>query len=315
MQRETLKGYIYGIVAAVCYGTNPLGALPLYAMGVNTTSVLFYRFSLAALLLGVLLVAERKSLRLTRHEAWVLLALGLLFAVSSVTYYLSFRFMDAGLACTILFVYPVMVAVLMAVFFGERVRAATVLSIVLALAGIGLLYRGPGGAVLSTAGIVLVLISAFTYALYIIVVNKSRVVMSSMKLTFYVLLVCMALIGLYSLTAPELRLMVPPSAAAWGWGLWLALVPTVVSLVMMAKSVHAVGSTPTAIMGALEPLTAVVIGITVFGEAFTARLGLGIALILLSVLLIIAGRSVSLGGVTHALHGLSRQVAKVWRWK
>ena len=49
----------------------------------------------------------------------------------------------------------------------------------------------------------------------------------------------------------------------------LALIPTVVSLVLMTVAVHAIGSTPTAVMGALEPLTAVVIGVTIFGELFT----------------------------------------------
>ena len=55
------KGIICGILAAVFYGTNPLGALPLYAEGVNTSSVLFYRFSLAAAILGVLLMIKRNA--------------------------------------------------------------------------------------------------------------------------------------------------------------------------------------------------------------------------------------------------------------
>ncbi len=70
----------------------------------------------------------------------------------------------------------------------------------------------------------------------------------------------------------------------------LALIPTVVSLVLMTVAVHAIGSTPTAVMGALEPLTAVVIGVTIFGELFTARLAAGIGLILLAVTLIVAGK-------------------------
>ena len=74
----------------------------------------------------------------------------------------------------------------------------------------------------------------------------------------------------------------------------LALIPTVVSLVLMTVAVHAIGSTPTAVMGALEPLTAVVIGVTIFGELFTARLAAGI-LILLAVTLIVAGKSLHPG--------------------
>ena len=62
------KGIICGILAAVCYGTNPFGALPLYEEGVNTASVLFYRFSMAVLMLAVMLVVERKSFRVKIGE-------------------------------------------------------------------------------------------------------------------------------------------------------------------------------------------------------------------------------------------------------
>lgn len=111
---QTLKGTLCGIGAAVSYGLNPLGALPMYDAGVNTNSVLFYRYVLAVAILAIMLGARRKSLAITLREAMVLAPLGVLFAMSSVTLFYSFRFMDAGVACTLLFVYPVMVAVIMA---------------------------------------------------------------------------------------------------------------------------------------------------------------------------------------------------------
>ena len=154
------KGIICGILAAVCYGTNPFGALPLYEEGVNTASVLFYRFSMAVLMLAVMLIVERKSFNVKKGELKTLASLGALFAVSSITYYQSFRFMDAGIASTILFVYPVMVAVIMAAFFKESVTLSTVSAIILALLGIGLLYRGGEGATLSTMGVILVMLSS-----------------------------------------------------------------------------------------------------------------------------------------------------------
>ena len=260
------KGIICGILAAVCYGTNPFGALPLYEEGVNTSSVLFYRFSTAVLMLSVMLLVERKSFRISGSELKTLGSLGLLFAASSITYYQSFRFMDAGVASTILFVYPVMVAVIMATFFMEKVTASTVTAILFALAGIGLLYRGGEGVSLSAMGVLLVMISSLTYAVYIVVVNQSSIRMSSLKLTFYVLLICMLSLLAYSFTSPELHLMLPPSPRAWFFACWLGLVPTVLSLVFMTIAVHEVGATPTAIMGALEPLTAVAIGVMVFDE-------------------------------------------------
>lgn len=187
---NTFKGYFFAIVSAVSYGTNPLGVLFLYEEGLRPVSVLFYRFTVAALILASLMIVQRKSFALTRKEAKVLLLLGTLFVASSFTFYQSFRFMAAGLASTILFFYPVMVAVIMAVFFGEKVRAGTVVSIALALAGILLLYQSDGSTSMSMTGMVLVIVSALTYALYIVMVNMSEIRMSSVKLTFYVLLIC-----------------------------------------------------------------------------------------------------------------------------
>ena len=306
------KGIICGILAAVCYGTNPFGALPLYEEGVNTSSVLFYRFSMAVLMLAVMLLVERKSFRISSIELKTLGSLGLLFAASSITYYQSFRFMDAGIASTILFVYPVMVAVIMATFFREKVTATAVTSIILALAGIGLLYRGDAGVSLSTIGVLLVMLSSLTYAIYIVVVNQSSIRMSSLKLTFYVLLICMLSLLAYSFTLPDLHLMLPPSPRAWFFACWLGLVPTVLSLVLMTIAVHEVGATPTAIMGALEPLTAVAIGVTVFGESLTFRLVVGIVLILSAVLLIVLGKNFHLRTIKHTITTLVR---KTWRWK
>jgi len=306
------KGIICGIMAAVCYGTNPFGALPLYEEGVNTSSVLFYRFSMAVLMLAVMLIVERKSFRISGSELKTLVSLGLLFAASSITYYQSFRFMDAGIASTILFVYPVMVAVIMATLFREKVTATTITAIVLALAGIGLLYRGDAGVSLSTKGVLLVMVSSLTYAIYIVVVNQSSIRMSSLKLTFYVLLISMLSLLVYSFTSPDLHLMLPPSPRAWFFACWLGLVPTVLSLVLMTIAVHEVGATPTAIMGALEPLTAVAIGILVFGESLTGRLIIGIVLILSAVLLIVLGKNFHLRTISHTITSI---IKKTWRWK
>ena len=149
MKKNKTVGILCAILSAVCYGTNPFGALPLYEEGVNTATVLAHRFGLAVVLLSVVMLVKGISFKVTRHEFKVLFSLGILFAASSITYYQSFHFMDAGIASTILFVYPVMVAVIMALFFKERVTGMTVVAIVLSLIGIVLLYKGGAGASLS----------------------------------------------------------------------------------------------------------------------------------------------------------------------
>lgn len=312
--QSKLKGYLCGIGAAVCYGTNPLGALYLYEDGINANSVLFYRFALAVVMLGMLMAARRKSLKVSRRELSLLCALGVVFSTSSITLYFSFCFMDAGIASTLLFVYPVMVAVIMALLFKERLPAVSVFAIMLALSGIAMLYHGDGGATLSTRGVMLVMFSSLSYAVYIVVVNKSPLRMSSMKLTFYVLFFGMLTVLTNSfITGLHIQMLTTPRM--WSCAFMLALLPTVFSLVLMTISVHETGSTPTAVMGALEPLTAVVIGVAVFGEQLTPRLVAGIVLILTAVIMIIAGKSLFQTRVFSVVSHLGHVIFKTWRWK
>lgn len=298
----------------MCYGTNPLGALYLYEDGINANSVLFYRFALAVVMLGMLMAARRKSLKVSRRELSLLCALGVVFSTSSITLYFSFCFMDAGIASTLLFVYPVMVAVIMALLFKERLPAVSVFAIMLALSGIAMLYHGDGGATLSTRGVMLVMFSSLSYAVYIVVVNKSPLRMSSMKLTFYVLFFGMLTVLTNSfITGLHIQMLTTPRM--WSCAFMLALLPTVFSLVLMTISVHETGSTPTAVMGALEPLTAVVIGVAVFGEQLTPRLAAGIVLILTAVIMIIAGKSLFQTRVFSVVSHLGHVIFKTWRWK
>lgn len=286
MNRKKIIGTVCGIGAAVCYGTNPLGALNLYKQGMQTNSVLFYRFGLAWLILAVVMLFRKETLRVSRKEFGTLTLLGVLFTISSLTLYLSFRHMAAGVASTILFTYPVMTAVIMALFFKERVTKRIVSAIVLSLAGVALLYWSDLGGRLSTVGVLLVLASALSYALYIIVVDRSPLPMSSFKINFYVVLYCALGMVVYSLVSQQ-PLMLPQNGTSWFYVGWLAIVPAIMALVMMVYAAKYIGSTATAIIGALEPLTAVMIGVLVFGELFGMRLAIGIALILASVVVIV----------------------------
>ena len=287
---KKLIGILCAIGAAVCYGTNPLGALNLYTEGMNTPSVLFYRFGLAWIIIALVMCFRKESLRVDRREFRTLTALGLLFIGSSLTLYLSFHLMPAGVASTILFTYPVMTAAIMALFFRERIKFATVLSIVLSLIGVVLLYWGDNGGTLHLGGVILVLVSALTYALYIIVVDKSPLAMSSFKINFYVLFYCAAGMALFALLSGQ-PLMLPPTPRAWLWVSWLAVVPAIMALVMMVYAAKYIGSTPTAILGALEPTTAVLIGVFVFDEPFSVRLLMGIILILAAVTIVVLGKA------------------------
>ncbi|MBQ7710816.1 MAG: EamA family transporter [Bacteroidales bacterium] len=289
-QNKRFFGTLCGILAAVCYGTNPLGALKLYGEGMSTPCVLFYRFSLAWLIIVAVLCFRRESIQVSRRELRTLLGLGSLFAISSLTLYLSFHLMAAGVASTILFIYPVLTAIIMAIFFKERAGITTWLSILLSMVGVALLYWTGGEGHLSPLGVALVIASALSYALYIIVVDRSELNMSPFKINFYVLACCaLVMLGYALVTGSNMSL--PHSATAWFFVGWLAVVPAIMALVLMVYAAKYIGSTATAILGALEPLTAVLIGIFCFGEAFSLQLALGIILILAAVVFIAARKN------------------------
>ncbi|MBQ7984532.1 MAG: DMT family transporter [Bacteroidales bacterium] len=286
---DKLKGYLSAIIAAVAYGTNPLGALFLYKEGLNPASVIFYRFVAAVAILVIILKAKRVALKINSFELKVLGSLGIIFAASALTLYTSFNYMDSGIASTILFAYPVMVAVIMALFFKEKAPFTTVIAIVLSIAGIVLLYQGDGNAKLSLTGVMLVLASSLTYAVYIVIVNRAKLTLTPFKMTFYIMIFAAFTVFLYSFSSQANHLIMVPSWQALGWIVMLACVPTVIAMTFLNIGIFYAGSTPTAIMGALEPVTAVIISVAIFDGMFTLRLLSGILLILGAVLLIIAG--------------------------
>lgn len=289
------KGYILGAIAAATYGMNPLFALPLYEAGMDPDSVLFYRYLFAIPILAIMIKARGRSFRLGRKEALPIVVMGLLLALSSLTLFESYNYMEAGIASTILFVYPIMVAVIMAMFFKEKISVQTVLCIMLALAGIGMLYQSGGGSgetTLNPIGVGIVMLSSLSYAIYIVGVNQSSLKdMPTLKLTFYALLFGFTLFLVISGFGTRLKPV--PEWYHWGNLLALAVLPTVVSFLCTTQAIHYIGSTPTAILGALEPVTAVFFGVTIFGESLTPRIVTGIVMIILAVTIIIAGGSIT----------------------
>lgn len=283
---QNIKGFTAGILAAIFYGTNPLGALPLYAHGLSSGNVLFYRYGMAALMFAVWLLFTGEGFKIKIGHAIKFATLGSFCGISSVLLFLSFLYMNAGVASTILFSYPIITAVLMVVFYHERITWATALSILLAIIGIGLLYRGEGGTTLSLTGILLVLGSSLLYALYIVYVKQFKITMSPVKYTFWITFFgWLTIVGYMVFVGDPLQIL--DETEEWLYSVQLALFPTLLSLYCMNVSINIIGSTASSILGALEPVTAVAISCLLFGESLTFRLASGIVLILSAVILII----------------------------
>lgn len=289
MTNQNLKGFSYGAIAAASYGLNPLFALPLYGAGMKVDSVLFYRYFFAIVMLGILMKVKKQSFALKKTDVIPLVVMGLMFSFSSLFLFQSYNYMDAGIASTILFIYPVLVAVIMALFFKEKVSFLTIFSIVLAFVGISLLYEGGDGKTLNMLGVLFVFLSSLTYAIYIVGVNRSSLKdLPTAKLTFYALLFGLLIYVVRLDFCMDLQPI--PSPILWVNVLSLALFPTIISLITMTLSIHYIGSTPAAILGALEPVTALFFGVMVFGEQLTPRIIFGIVMILAAVTLIIAAK-------------------------
>ena len=279
------KGYALAIVGSMCYGLNPLFALPLYGQGVDPVSVLFYRYSFAVLLIGMLLIIKGEGLRIKRKQFLMSMAMGLFFALSSLFLFLSFNEMDAGIASTILFTYPLFVVLMMAAFFKEKTGVATWISLLCAGLGIGLLYKSDGGT-LSTYGIILVLLSAITYAVYLVGVNRSVLhSLPTLKLAFYATLSGAVMFGLISIFDGGIAPLT--TISMWGNAFGLSFFTTFLSLALVTSSIHIIGSTPASIIGALEPITALAVSLTVFGGSLTIPNCIGIALIITAVVVIV----------------------------
>lgn len=284
-----LKGYLYGCISSASYGLIPLFAVPMMRKGMDIDSILSYRFACASLVMCIMLLIRKISLRITLKEFLLLAILGTVFASSSQFLFLGYNYLTVGIASTILFTYPAFVALIMFLLFKERIRFVTLASIVLAFIGVALLYLGDGqtGPV-SLLGVIIILLSSLSYGVYMIIVNKSRVkTMNGTKLTFYAMMFSSFIFTAKALIANNGHLASFPDFSSVVCLLSLALVPTIISGITMVKSVHYVGSTITAVLGAMEPLTAVLVGIIAFSEKFTTSLAVGMALIIGAVTIIV----------------------------
>ena len=292
MTLNNLKGYALAALAAAAYGTNPVFAIPLYQHVMNPNSVLLFRYLIGLPLLACIMKMRGISFALHRGEILRVVILGFLMAVSSLTLFESYRFMNSGIASTLLFVYPIMVAVGMIFLFNETFRASTALCLATMCAGLSLLMKPQADETLSLTGVLLVMVSAGTYAIYIIFVNASKTIRAipTTRLLFYVL---MAGTFFYICIIPAgFDLIIPERSADW-WSLTaLAIIPTVVSLACTTRAIQLIGSTPTAIFGALEPVSAVALSVTILGQTITGREIFGGILIIAATTIVVADNSV-----------------------
>ena len=284
LSKNAIIGYPAGIITGITYGLNPLFAKPLMEAGASTEAILFFRYGIAVILLGAYLVLKKESFRINLRQAGVLLGLGVLFSSSSAFLFEAYNYIAAGLATTLVFLFPVMVAIIM-VFLKVVPSWPVWLSIAATFAGVMIMTGGSGSEPVNPTGVWFSIAAAFFYALFIVIINRSKAIASipNSILTFYALLAgTVFFLTRCALKGEELM------AGLDGFMPWvnligLAVLPTIVSTAGLAVATRNIGATKASVLGVFEPITAILVGTVVFGEVLTPNIIAGILISVVAV--------------------------------
>lgn len=289
ISKNAIIGYPAGIITGVAYGLNPLFALPLMKEGASTESILFFRYIISVLLLGVFLFLSKQSFRINKKEAGILFVLGLLYTSSSIFLFEAFKYIASGLATALVFLYPVLVAIIM-VFLKVIPSWPVWLSIFLTFGGVVIMTHSDSTQTISPLGVFLSLGSALVYAMFIVIINRSKTIhnISNSLLTFYALSVGAIVFFIKLLMSDSEITAGLENNMAWLNLIGLAILPTIVSTSTLAVATRNIGATKASVLGVFEPITAILIGATVFGEPITTNIVVGILISMAAVTFMIA---------------------------
>lgn len=283
---HNFRGVLYAIISSATFGLIPLFSIPLLHAGMASPTILFYRMGLSALIMGLLGILLRRNFRIAGRDFAVLGALSIVYAATSFGLLRSYDYIPSGVATTINFLYPLVVTIAMTLFFREKSSFWILVAVLISLVGVALLAWGDTGSHNPGLGIAFAGATVFTYAIYIIGVMKSRASqLDPLVVTFYVLTFSTAIFLVYALSSSGI-------AAVNSWHVWrnlllLALLPTVLSNLTLVLAIQEIGSTMTSILGSMEPLTAVLVGVVHFGERFNLDSAAGLVLVVMAVIIVI----------------------------
>lgn len=283
---RNFAGAFYAIVSSATFGLVPLFSIPLLKTGMDAPAILFYRMILSAAIMGLLAFVTRRNLRISLRDAGVLGLLSLMYAGTALGLIRSYDYIPSGVATTINFLYPLVVTIVMTLIFREKSSFWIIVAVFISLVGVALLSWGDVGSSKPGKGILFAVSTVFTYAIYIIGVMKSCISrLDPLTTAFYVLTFTAGIFLVYALSASGIGIK-------GEWNIWkdlllLALLPTVLSNLTLVMAIKAIGPTMTSILGSMEPLTAVVIGVLHFGETFNIDSASGLILVITAVVIVI----------------------------
>ena len=290
-RRITINGLFYAAISSASFGFSPLFSLGLIAVGLTNFDVLSYRWLTAAIVLVIYAACKKKSLRLNSFdEVWKVVLLSILRSVTSITLLIGYANIASGVASTINFMYPVIVALCMMLIFREDRAWVNVIAIIISILGVYLMASGDGLIVEggnTTLGLTCSIISAVSFAAYYIVMKKTKAdKIEVVKFTTWV----MVLSAIYFIASALLidgHITIVTDSKSWMYIVGLGLWSTMISNFTGVKAIRRIGPTLTSILGALQPLTAVVLGVIFLNEHLGFSTISGILLILLAVIMIV----------------------------
>lgn len=278
MHQQQIKGYLAAAISAISFGLIPLFVVPLKRAGIAMDVILFYRFFLGAVLIGLYLIARKQYLGIPWKSLPLLAVMGVFYALSAEFLFLGYDLMSVGVASTLIYTYPIIVAVILHFGFGDKLSTLTKISIGLATLGVVCMGWEESEMRFDVYGTFMVLLGSTAYALYMILVNKGNLRITGIKLTFYSLFFSAIFYGIKAGLTSQTLVLASPYWLSFIGG--FSLVTTVLSVLMMVIAIQLIGSAPTAVLGSLEPVVAVAIAVVIFGERITWNLILGLLFII-----------------------------------
>lgn len=290
-RRITLNGIFYACISSASFGFSPLFSIGLLAAGLSNSDVLSYRWALAAIVLMVYAAVKGKTLRINSlDEAWKIALLSGLRALTSVTLLIGYANIASGIASTINFMYPVIVVFWMMLVHGEQKSWINLAAIALSILGVYLMASGDGLKIEggnTALGLACSIISAVSFAAYYILMKRTRAdKIEVVKFTTWIMIMC----AVYFIAGGLIidgGITIVHDGKLWLYILGLALWSTMISNFTGVKAVRRIGPTLTSILGALQPLTAVFLGVLFLDEHLGFKSIAGIVLILTAVLMVV----------------------------
>jgi drug/metabolite transporter (DMT)-like permease len=271
-------GITYIIISAASFGT--LAILGRYAReaGIDTFTLLFLRFTFAALIMAGILLIKREGVPRGKPLG-LLIGMGAIgYVGQSFCYLTATQYASAGLVALLLYLYPIFVAILSVIFLKEKLNRVKVMALALATTGVALIVDLQGGQWL---GIALAIGAAAIYSVYIIVgagvmkqvsaIASSTVIFASAGFVYGVLM---------ALKGP----LWPTSANGWLVVAATVLIATVIPVVTFLAGLKRIGPTDASMLSTLEPVVTVLLAAWLLDEQLQWTTLLGGALILIAVI-------------------------------